>query len=380
MSYLFSVIVPVYQNISLFSIFWNSLLTTLSSPTQIILVNDASPHDTATFLRQLQTADIGDSTVYLIEHEKSQGYAHCVNDAMKIINAEYIVMMDSDIILTEGWQHKLESRFRDSSIGGIGSVLIYPQTGGVQCAGITYTDTVGRHLFLNADPCVLGQEPYDVQATVFAFFATRRSIVLQIGLMDTHFFNGYEDIDYQLRIRKLGQKIVIDPLLKNYHWEQSNGIFRDYGRRSNLALLWKKYGDFIYSDLWDYLLPHLRARIGINVCYDGIDLCSTRNDAQCFWAQMENILPNQVLCVYEYWHSVSDNQSVNLSMTLPFDSIRNSRPFLILCDHFIRLLDNDYWVNFRLRYCTEDIIADLYGNVLSWQQLQGQFWPGRKVR
>lgn len=380
MSYLFSVIVPVYQNISLFTIFWKSLLRTLSSPTQIILINDASPHDTATFLRQLQNVDTGDSIVYLIEHEKSQGYARCINDAMKIINAEYIVMMDSDIILTEGWQCKLESRFQDPSIGGIGSVLIYPQTGGVQCAGITYTDTVGRHLFLNADPSILGQEPYDVQATVFAFFATRRSIVLQVGLMDTHFFNGYEDIDYQLRIRKLGRKIVIDPLLKNYHWEQSNGIFRDYGRRSNLALLWKKYGDFIYPDLWDYLLPHLRTRIGINACYDGVDLCSMRNDAKCFWVQTEKFLPNQVPCVYEYWHSLSDNQSVNLSMILPFDSIRNSRPFLILCDHFIRLLDNDYWVNFRLRYCTEDVIADLYGNVLSWQQLQGRFWPGRKVR
>lgn len=380
MAYLFSVIVPVYQNISLFTIFWKSLLSTIKSPTQIILVNDASPHDTTIFLQQLQNSDIGDSTVCLIEHEKSQGYAHCVNDAMKIISAEYVVIMDSDIILTEGWQHTLESRFQDPSIGGIGSVLIYPQTGGIQCAGITYTDTVGRHLFLNADPCILGQELYAVQATVFAFFASRKSIIEKIGFMDTCFFNGYEDIDYQLRIRKLGKKIVIDPLLKNYHWEQSNGIFRDFGRRSNLALLWKKYGDFIYPDLWDYLIPLLRTRIGINMSYDGIDLCSIRNDAQCFWAHTEKCLPNQITCVYEYWHSVIDNQSVNLSVALPFDSIRNSNPFLILCDHFIRLLDNDYWVNFRLKYCVNDIIVDLYGNVMSWQELQGRFWPGRKVR
>lgn len=380
MSHQFSVMVPVYQNISLFTIFWNSLLTSLHFSTQIIFINDASPQDTTMLLRQIQSMDMGDSTVCLIEHETSQGYAHCINEAIKMIDGEYVVIMDSDIIVADDWQYKLEVRFRDLSIGGIGSVLIYPQTGGIQCAGITYTDTVGRHLFLNADPSVLGQETYDVQATVFAFFATRSSVVQQVGLLDTGFFNGYEDIDYQFRIRKLGCRIVIDPLLKNYHWEQSNGIFRDYGRRSNLAFLWKKHGAFIHPDLWDFLFPHLRARIAFDVSYDGIDLSSMRNDAQCFWTQLENRLPDQVSCVYEYWHSVSDNQSINMSIALPFDSIRNPRPFLILCDHFIRLLDNDYWVNFRLQYCAEDRIVDLYGNVLTWQQLQSQFWPGRKVR
>lgn len=378
--YKFSVIIPVYQNLSIFTLFWESLKSSLEFPTQIIFVNDASPHDTTAFLRQILSTDISTSAIRLIENEKSQGYASCVNKAMEFINADYVVFMDSDTILAADWQRRVDQQFQNPTVGGVGSVLLYPQTGGIQCAGIAYTDTVGRHLYLNAAPDVLGQEPYSVQATVFAFFAIRQTVLQRVGKLNTGFFNGYEDIDYQFRIRKLGLKIVIDPMLRNYHWEQSNGIFRDYGRRSNLALLWKKHGDFIRADLWDYLFPALQKHLTDNTRYDGIDLCSTRNDARCFWEKTDEYIPKRIESIYEYWHSVSGSQNVNLSAALPYDSVRNPNPLLILCDHFICLLDNDYWVNFRLRYCKSDLIVDLYGNVLLWQSLLNRFWPGRKIR
>ncbi len=321
-----------------------------------------------------------ESIICLIEHKVSKGYAKCINEALNRVDSKYMVIMDSDVILTSNWQIKVKQSLMDTTIGGVGSVLIYPQTNGIQCAGIAYTETVARHLFLNAKPQTIPSIIYDVQATVFAFFATRWDIVCQVGDLDEHFFNGYEDIDYQMRIRKLGYRIIIDPKLQNYHWEQSNGKFRNYGRRSNLALLWKKHGDYISEDLWKFLFPQINNYIDEAYTYDGIDICSIRNDAQSFWKFTQQLSSIKVDNVYEYWYGISDQENINLSMFLPYDSFRNIHPFLILCDNFIRLLDNNYWVNLRLQYCTKDILADLYGNVMSWHQLKNHFWPGSKIR
>ena len=65
-----------------------------------------------------------------------------------------------------------------------------------------------------------------------------------------------------------------------------------------------------------------------------------------------------------------------------FDSgkIRDSQPFLFLCDQMVQMLDNQYWWSIRKQINQHDLVLDLYGNVLFFSQLQQGFWPGRKIR
>lgn len=376
----FFIIIPVYQEYNIFRIFWNSLVRTVKYPARVCIINDASPQATTDFIRNMHSSNL----IYIekIEHMQSEGSIKCINEALPRALGDYVVFMDSDIILTDDWQESVIKTMANESVGGMGCVLIYPQTGGIQSCGLAYTEAAGRHLFLNNFPTILdGKSIYEVQSTVFAFFATRTDVVRAVGLLDTCFFNGYEDVDYQLRIRsELSKKIVIDSNLRMFHWEQSNGILRNYNRRSNIAYLWKKHGSFLQVDLWCFLFEQLEKYIKPHNNYIGVDLCSARFDAETFWQKLQKRWAAYVKQIDHYYHTVREGKSIWLSQVLPYDYFRTEQPFLFLCDNFIKLLDNQYWLNFREKYCQQDIIADLYGNVIEWKDIKQQFWPGQKIR
>lgn len=97
------------------------------------------------------------------------------------------------------------------NVGIIGCMLLYPQTGGIQCCGITFQDNVGRHLYLNSRPEKIYLDTFqDVQCTIFAFCAIRYCAIKKAGYLNEDFYNGYEDWDYQMRIKQFGYSAIID--------------------------------------------------------------------------------------------------------------------------------------------------------------------------
>lgn len=318
-------------------------------------------------------------SIQVINHDINLGSAQSINEAFTLIDGEIVVLLDSDTILHGSWQSRLTSTLDSPDIGGVGAVLLYPQTSGVQCSGLVYTYGTGRHLKLNARQEDIENEKYEVQSTIFAFFATKSNIIQKVGNLDLHYFNGYEDIDYQMRIRQAGYKIMIDPCLQFYHWEKSNGIHREYNRRSNLGILWKRYGSFIKEDLWEHIFSQLK-KIPLDSSLMGVDICGSRLDAETFWKQADIRTPGLISEHINYSHQVKDKIPVWLPEILHYDFFRTQQKLLFLCDNFVQLTQNDYWLKFRQNYSIGDIIVDLNGNIMPFAKLKNTFWPGSKVR
>lgn len=377
--YKFSVIVPVFQNYNIFSLFINSLLCSIEEKTQIILINDHSPDIVEKEICKLATLKNEDIIIEVINHDTNLGSAQSINEAFALIEGEFVVIIDSDTILKKHWQQTVITSFSSSDIGGVGGVLLYPQTNGIQCCGLTYTYGSGRHLKLNALPKAVGEEIYEVQSSIFAFFATKLNIIHEIGFLDQHYFNGYEDIDYQMRMRQAGYKIIINPHLQFYHWEKSNGIHREYNRRSNLGILWKRYGNYIKEDLWDFIFAQLQM-IKNNKAFLGIDVCASRLDAETFWKQADNRMPNLIQEHLNYSYQILDKMPIWLPEIIHYDFFRTQQNLLFLCDNFTQLIENDYWLRLRQNYSKCDIIVDLYGNVIPFIDLKSTCWPGNKIR
>lgn len=375
----FSIIVAVYQNYNIFSLFVHSLLDSLEEKTQIILINDASPEEVKKEICNLEQIRNNIFSIQTITHATSMGYAKSINEALSLVKGEFIVLMDSDVIAKKSWQQTVIKSFSTTEIGCVGGVLLYPQTNGIQCCGITYTRGIGRHLKLNARPEAAGNSIYEVQASVFAFLTIKSNVINEIGFLDDQFFNGYEDLDYQMRIRQAGYKIIINPSLQFYHWEKSNGIHRAYNRKSNLGIFWKKHGHFIKEDLWDFIFPQIN-RLVDKDNFIGVDICSSRLDAEIFWCQVTKRTPGIISECLDYSYQIKDNNPIWLLDVLHYDFFRTPLKFLFLCDNFVQLTGNHYWIKLREKYCQNDIIVDLYGNVISFMDLTSACWPGNKIR
>lgn len=376
---LFSLVVPVFQTPSILNIFLSSLSATLEYSSQIIFINDGSGREIEDILENYKTACLGKHQIVILNHKRCHGCVKSINAALEKVTGEFTVVLDSDIILTPQWQTKVcQSFYSMSDAGAICPLLLFPQNKGIQCAGMIFSECMARRKFFlrkyNPDDFT---HPYEVQAGVFAFCAIRSDVIKKTGLLDADYFNGYEDIDYQLRIRKLGFKIYVNPKIIIYHWEKSNGIHRFYNKRNNTASLWKKHSAFIQNDLWRCIREQLDVYID-NSQLIPVDLCESRIDGQYFF---QNIIPLYSLSyILDYSFCVSVEVPIWLPELLPIDSCRTPDRYMFFCDSFIELIENDYWYTRRKAVRDDDIIVDLQGNVLLFSELSNSFWPGRSIR
>lgn len=375
----FQIIMPVFQTEAIFLLCMQSLFQTIYYPTELIIINDGSGFDCIKSIREnFRIPDY--LQLQYIEHQTSMGCPRSINQGMKYVKSDsYVVFVDSDIIFGSKWQDEVINTLKDTSIGAVSGVFLYPQTQGIQCCGISYQNHLGKHIFLNNKLEYLTLSPiFDVQATIFAFFALKSSVIQTIGNIDEAFYNGYEDVDYQFRIRKEGYRIVTNTAIKFFHFEKSNGIHRQYLRRQNLGLFWSKHADDVENDLFLYLNRQLDMQKIPDKKYVLINMCEAINDAN----EMILFLKDK-LCI-DTIYDVSNTCSIEKKLWLPellsIDSYALPKPYIFLCDNFIELTENYYWFQLRSKYSTKDIIIDLYANVMPFVNLSDCFWPGNKIR
>ena len=375
----FQVIMPVFQTKPIFLICIQSLSQTITYPTELIIINDGTGFDCIKLIRENLNIPTYLSFKY-IQHHTSIGCPKSINQGLKYVkDNSYVVFADSDIVFTCNWQDAVIETLEDSSIGAVGGVCLYPQSGGIQCCGIAYHNYLARHIYLNNRTENLHLDTiFDVQATIFAFFALKSTFVQETGMLDERFYNGYEDIDYQFRIRKNGHRIVTNTTIRFYHFEKSNGIHRQFSRKQNLGLFWAKHAPFAKSDLLLYLERQLVSHNISPRNYVLVNMCEAHNDADdiiCFFK--DKLFFDQVCDVSA---SCNIEKKLWLPELLSVDSYALPRPYIFLCDNFVELTENFYWFQLRSKYSKEDIIIDLYANLISFDYLANYFWPGNKIR
>lgn len=377
-----SIIVPVFQSPAILSPFLESLLDTIAPGTEVIFVDDGSPSASAALLElaviELQATGC---SATLISHGRSRGCGQSLNEALRHATGDIVIFADSDLILQRGWQTALMSSTyaispstgRESGMAG--ALLLYPQTGGIQHSGLRFSSTRARHWRLNSRREWLDSETVEVQAAAFALFAAHRAVLEDVGGLDERYVNGYEDLDFQMRARQHGWRTSIDLTHASYHWEQSNGPGRSTNRTSNLAMFWGTWGHAIENDLVPNVARTVRRVVEGCEHSEVIDLLENRVDA----GQVRGALADGHADVnwMDLSHLVDENRPLEM---LSFRKSIPASPAVFLVENIVRVLGNALWASHRQDAGIEDVVVDLYGNVVSTRQLIDSFWPGTKVR
>lgn len=224
------------------------LLEHTGSDADIIVADNASTDDSVTFLKTNYP------TVQIIQNDVNGGFARGYNLALREVEADYFVLLNSDIEVTPNWITPVIALMEsDPTIGACQpKIRSYDQRDSFEYAGAAggFIDKYGYpfcrgRMFQNLEK---DEGQYDDVMEVFwatgACLFVRAKLFQALGGFDDDFFAHMEEIDFCWRLKNRGYRIMYCPESTVYHigggtlpkasWKKTFFNFRN-----NFLLLYK---------------------------------------------------------------------------------------------------------------------------------------------
>jgi len=152
-------------------------------------------------------------------------YAAKANYALRVCRTEHLVFLNDDMeVMEEDWLSSLLELSQDAEVGGVGGRLLHAD-GSIQHVGCVIGVNGGSvHVYHSYPGDFVGYNGFthlirNYSAVTGACFATRKSVMAQVGGYDEGFAIDFNDIDLCLRIVESGYRIVYTPYCSLFHFE-----------------------------------------------------------------------------------------------------------------------------------------------------------------
>lgn len=227
-----------------------SVVRHTSPPYSLILVDDGSGPATSDYLRQF--AGLHKAT--LLTNEEARGYTRAANQGLRKSSAEYVVLLNSDTVVTPEWLDRLVACAEsDPQIGMVG-----PLSSTASWQSIPEIEFQGDWA---ANPLPAGVTPADMAGLVARHSARlyprvpflngfclliHQRVIRELGCLDEESFgDGYgEENDYAIRARNAGWVLAVADDAYVYHAQSRSYSDAERKRLSEQAsdLLIRKHG------------------------------------------------------------------------------------------------------------------------------------------
>jgi GT2 family glycosyltransferase/glycosyltransferase involved in cell wall biosynthesis len=200
---------------------------------EVILVDDASTDATQESARAVPG-------LRYIRNEENLGFIASCNRGAEEARGEFLVLLNNDTQVLEGWLEALLRTFRDQPGAGlVGAKLVYPDGRLQECGGLVFSDGSGWNFGRGDDP---DRPQYQyLRETDYcsgACLVIRTELFRELGGFDTRFAPAYyEDTDLAFRVRDAGRQVFVQPRAVVIHHEGvTSGTDLDSGtKRYQLA-------------------------------------------------------------------------------------------------------------------------------------------------
>jgi len=233
-----SIIIPVYGQLAYTLNCLDSLFEHQSRyGAEIIIVDDCSPDDTGAQLPNLPQ-------IRYHRQAANGGFIASCNEGAALARGEYVLMLNNDTRVVNGWLDALIDSFQQFPKAGlVGSKMLYPDGSLQEAGGIIWRDGTAWNYGRNDDP----NRPHYAYARQVDYMsgcsiAMRRTDWAALGGFDAHFHPAYcEDADLCLRVAQSGAEVWFQPQSRVIHYEgKTSGTDIGSGIKSHQVLNSKK--------------------------------------------------------------------------------------------------------------------------------------------
>ena len=239
---LVSVILPFFNGLKYTKMCLNSVLEYTRHPYELILIDNGSKKEIKEYFK---TQACRFANVKIISNRKNLGAPKAFNQGIAASAGEYLLFLNNDTIVTDGWLNRLVGHIeRDSKIGIVGA-----STNGVKndCGDFpTYKGYRNeKEIQRTAAFVSLARKgEFEVVPAVTSFcMLTKREVIDKIGVFDENYGLGTnDDHDFCLRAREAGYKIICDFDTLVFHFYNrtlGNLNIKELDRRNREYFVWK---------------------------------------------------------------------------------------------------------------------------------------------
>ncbi|MDX1411927.1 MAG: glycosyltransferase, partial [Nitrospirales bacterium] len=211
-----SIVIPVYNHLD-YTI--RCLKAIQASDPQksfeVIVVDDQSEDQTGEALKSI-------TGLRVVTNKKNMGFIKSCNKGAEVAKGEFLLFLNNDTQVSPQWLDELVDTFRlVPEAGLVGAKLLYPDGTLQEAGGIIWNNGSSWNYGRNDDP----RKPEynylrEVDYCSGACLMVPRELFLRLGGFDEEFAPAYgEDSDLALKIKKLGRKVLYQPLAEVIHFE-----------------------------------------------------------------------------------------------------------------------------------------------------------------
>jgi N-acetylglucosaminyl-diphospho-decaprenol L-rhamnosyltransferase len=257
-----------YKNPDLLRLCLNSIKKNIKIDYELIVADSDTAEETEMMMRE----DF--PKVRFFPHRTNIGFQNLIRKGYEMSHGEYILFLNSDIVVTDESVEKLLGFVKNDSQIGIAGPKLLNYNGTLQYSCFHFykiLTVIYRRTFLNRfrfaqkhlDWFLMKNsdhdQPIDADWLMGSALLARRSAIEKVGLMDPRFFMYMEDVDWCRRFWENGYKIIYYPGSVMHHYHQKGSDKGSFLRSIFLnRLTWIHISSAIkyFIKYWGKPLPH----------------------------------------------------------------------------------------------------------------------------
>ncbi|MDL2270401.1 glycosyltransferase, partial [Methanobrevibacter sp. OttesenSCG-928-I08] len=240
---------------------------------EIIVVDNDSSDDSIDVLKGLSKI----LPITIIENKENVSFSKGNNDAAKIANGDYLLLLNNDIEPTYGWLNEMMgTMLSNKNVGAVGAKLVFPyeynrkhkvKSFSIQHAGVKFHEANNPYVYSPYHENMFFNQIFDKKvnetkeciSNTAAALLIPKKIYFELDGLDEDYFYGYEDIDFAFKLFINNYKSIYCASAMLFHHESATRLKDEKAEKINFKNIMRfknKWNDVLFKNFLKNKIKH----------------------------------------------------------------------------------------------------------------------------